>query len=187
MRLMSCLISERQDFPTSSIKHQSYSRLAFSSPAPSDKRANLRTASVFQHPLQNRVSRVRIFLPLPRKHLISREIRCFSYFIPWCAVCCVLRGACQAAKLSNPCRLFLTFPFGTASKKHQSRYRSSAVLALHSLGFSLITVMKFLFGDGYRRNRYMSFSLSSISNTTGHCSAKSSMEYRLDQRSGLSV
>ena len=33
-----------------------------------------------QQPLQNRVSRVRIFLPLPKIRLISQEIRRIYYF-----------------------------------------------------------------------------------------------------------
>ncbi|MBE6070113.1 MAG: hypothetical protein E7211_20850 [Clostridium lundense] len=40
---------------------------SFPSPASSDKWANLRAASALQHPLQNRVSRVRIFLLSAKK------------------------------------------------------------------------------------------------------------------------
>ena len=44
------------------------------------KRANLGRHFRLQQYLQNRVSRVRIFLPLPKNRLISQEIRRFCYF-----------------------------------------------------------------------------------------------------------
>ena len=66
-------------FAIASIKHQTAERESLASPTPSDKRGKLCVPSPFQQPLQNRVSRVRIFLPLPRKFPISTEIGNFLY------------------------------------------------------------------------------------------------------------
>ena len=41
-----------------------------------------RAVSTFQHPLQNRVSRVRIFLPLPQKCRFFGEIQGICSFLP---------------------------------------------------------------------------------------------------------
>ena len=67
-------------------------------------------------PLQNRVSRVRVFLPLPGKHLISYEIGCFSLLF---GVKCFIKQENDALLQQRESIAFYGFLYGRAALYHR--------------------------------------------------------------------